>query len=95
MHDSSPVEGELLRRAESVIAEPLGEKRVLLHPETGEYFSLDAVGGEVWDLCDGRHDLAQIAAEIAGRYDVEHGRALADVEELVAELRGAGLLVRA
>ena len=34
--------------------------------EDGQYFSLSEIGGKVWELCDGNHNISQIVAALAG-----------------------------
>jgi hypothetical protein len=66
---------------------------VLLDIDSGEYFALNEVGGRVWDLCDGSHSVASIAAALSAEYDVDTSTALRDADELLESLAGAGLVV--
>ena len=69
---------------------------VLLNPSNGEYYSLDEVGGRIWDLCDGTRTVTEVVALLHQEYEVpldvlqadtlELLQALAD-EQLVAESR--------
>jgi hypothetical protein len=66
---------------------------VLLDIESGEYFSLNEVGGRVWELCDGNRSVAAIAEVICAEYDVPSETAVGDACELLESLAGAGLVV--
>ena len=66
---------------------------VLLDIDSGEYFSLNEVGGRVWELCDGSRSVAVIAEVLCAEYDVPPETAIADARELLESLAGAGLVV--
>jgi hypothetical protein len=55
-------------------------------------FELDEVGASIWNACDGRRTIDDIAALVAAEYDVDLTTARADVAEFVATLRSAQLL---
>ena len=79
-----------------VLAQPIkpGDPTlVLLNPQTGEYFTLEAVGTRVWQLCDGKHTVSEIAAIISAEYDESHEVIARDVMELLEELFDAKLVV--
>jgi pyrroloquinoline quinone biosynthesis protein D len=47
--------------------DPARERHVLLAPEAVSV--LNGTGATILDLCDGRHTVAEIVAELRGRYD--------------------------
>ena len=65
---------------------------VLLHPQTGEYYTLDEIGSRVWELCDGERTVAEIAASIAKEYDAPASEIERDVLELLNDLQAEQLL---
>lgn len=65
---------------------------VLLHPRTGEYYTLDEVGSRIWELCDGAHTVAEIAAVIAKEYNAPPGEIERDALELLNELEAEQLV---
>jgi hypothetical protein len=68
---------------------------VLLKPDDGQYFSLDDVGGRIWELADGTRSVADIAAVVADEYDGPHEAIRTDTLELLEELAGERLVVEA
>ncbi len=66
---------------------------VLLDIDSGEYFSLNEVGGRLWELCDGSRSVGDIAEVICSEYDVTPDAAVDDACELLESLAGAGLVV--
>ncbi|MBN1891141.1 MAG: PqqD family protein [Thermoflexales bacterium] len=56
-------------------------------------FMLNPVGSLIWELADGQHSLAQIAAVVCDRCEVTPEVALRDVRELAEELVERGLVV--
>ena len=70
----------------------LGDESVLLDLERGVYYELNAAGTRVWELLQQPRCTADLKAALASEYDVEPERCAGDVEQLVAELLGRGLL---
>jgi Coenzyme PQQ synthesis protein D (PqqD) len=66
---------------------------VLLDPQSGKYFTLEAVGTRVWQLCDGTRTISEIAAIMGGEYDESPEVIECDVMELVKELMDEDLVV--
>ena len=65
---------------------------VVLNPNDGTYFSLDDVGGRIWELCTGDHSVAEIVATLSDEYDAPVADISRDVLDLLEELRGEGLV---
>ena len=55
-------------------------------------YALDSVAKFAWDLFDGRHSLNEIAAEIAGAFDIDFDAALNDLRVFVQDLLDHDLL---
>ena len=80
------------RRVESVIAQSAGGATVLLSLASGEYYSLDEVGGRVWAQCDGIRDIGEMAKALHAEFDATLLQLEADILELVTELADAKLI---
>ena len=81
------------KQRERVLTQRIEEAVVLLDADSGKYYSLDDVGGRMWDLCDGTHTLPQLVAVICEEYETSAKVVEADVTELLAELTGENLVV--
>jgi hypothetical protein len=79
-------------RRDRVMMQQVEGDSVLLDIDSGEYYSLNEVGGRVWDLCDGTRSVASIADTLCSEYDVTQQQALRDASELLEGLTGAGLV---
>jgi hypothetical protein len=92
IHVSGP-RRERGRIADRVLVEelPTGEL-VLLHLGTEEYFGLDPVGARFLVVLCEVGSIDEAGRQLAEEYDVEASDLLADLEELVEELRRHGLL---
>jgi hypothetical protein len=84
-----------LLRHEGVLAQEAHGQTVLLRVGDGSYFTLDAVGAAVWELCDGRLTESEIADSICDAFDGPPHQVRADVLEFVGELRAEQLIVSA
>ncbi|GIV80000.1 MAG: hypothetical protein KatS3mg050_4394 [Litorilinea sp.] len=71
----------------------MGEELVVYDPEAQKIHFLNGTASLVWQLCDGRHPLPELAAALHIRFHVPADRNVeADVEALLAELDRQGLL---
>jgi Coenzyme PQQ synthesis protein D (PqqD) len=83
----------IYRRGGEVEAEPTEDGIRLHDPVRGGHYTLNAVGGRIWDLLDGRQTVGGIAVVVYDEFQVDWQTALADTEALVVELATAGLIV--
>jgi len=81
------------KRGDQVIVQKAANDLVLLNIEDGNYYSLNEIGGRVWDLCDGNHSVSQVVAALAGEYDVPNQVLETDVLELLEEFHRGKLIV--
>ncbi|HTU20573.1 MAG TPA: pyrroloquinoline quinone biosynthesis peptide chaperone PqqD, partial [Gemmataceae bacterium] len=63
---------------------------LLLYPEG--VLNLNAIAAAIVGLCDGRHTMAEIVAELHSRYAVAPEAIRGEVEEFLIRLRCCGLL---
>jgi hypothetical protein len=71
---------------EEVAAKVMDGEAILINLSSGIYYSMDKVGGVVWELIEKRHSLEEMREAISRRYDVSPEQAQADVERLANEL---------
>ena len=73
----------------NAMARQVGDEIVILHPGSGTYFGLDAVGARIWQLIGEGKSLNEICEVVLDEYDVSRGDLERDVggliEDLVAE----------
>lgn len=79
-------------RSEAVKWRVLDEEGVLVHLESGIYFSLNPVGLFIWDRCDGHFTVGEIAAGITEEFEVEFAVAMKDLESFLSALAGEDLI---
>ena len=70
----------------------VGDEVVLLDVVNGHVHRLNVTAGQIWEYCDGRTTLPEIAARLAGTYGMNSTEVAADVENTVRELTRLGLL---
>jgi hypothetical protein len=59
---------------------------IMINLVNGIYYSMDKVGGLIWDLIDAGNSIDQIVSAILLRYDTTREQAQSDLERLVSEL---------
>ena len=79
--------------APHVVWNQLHDQIALLHTTQEYYFSLDAVGGCVWQALQQPATIDQLVTAVQAVYAVDEARCRADVERLVNELVSEGLVV--
>ena len=86
-------EQSLPKQAEGVVGRRgPDEVMILLDTSSGEYFTLNEVGGRIWELCDGTRSVADIVATLVTEYDASSDDLRPDVLELLGELDSNGLV---
>ena len=80
------------RRRDDVLANEAGDTVILLTPASGEYFTLNEVGGRIWQLADGSRSVTEIAGLLAAEYDAPPEEIEADALEVLGELVDARLV---
>lgn len=81
-----------LEMGDSVLFQTVGDEVVLLNLTSQEYFSLDPVGSDLWNLLMEESDLAVVVNRLAEQYKVDEFRIRADIQPLISELVALGLL---
>lgn len=64
----------------------IDDEQILLNTETGDYFGLNELGAEIWELVDGQHDLDAMIEHLLDIYDVEKTELTDDVTEFIDAL---------
>ncbi len=80
--------------APKVIHEILDGEAVIIDFDTGNYYSLDEIGTEVWGLIERSATVGDIRDGICTRYDGPRKEIERAVDEFVAELQRENLVVR-
>ena len=75
-----------------VLAKRLGEATVLVHLATNSIFELNETGTRVWELVCQGVDPDLIVRALAEEFDVDAPQAAEGLENLITQLRTAGLL---
>lgn len=75
-----------VRICDEVAAKVIDGEAIIINLANGIYYSLDSVGGRIWELLEGGRSLVEVADVIAGSYDVARDKAMTDVERLTGEV---------
>ena len=74
------------QRRSDVLAQAAGDTVILLTPDSGEYFTLNEVGGRIWELSDGSRSVAEIVAVLVEEYDAPQEEIQADALDVLGQL---------
>jgi coenzyme PQQ biosynthesis protein PqqD len=81
------------KRTSQVIAQKASNDWLLLNMEDGNYFSLNEIGGRIWELCDGDHTVSQLVAALAAEYDAPAEVLEKDIVELLEGFQNGKLII--
>jgi len=77
----------VLRKVEGRFSSALiDEELVLVDADTGQFFSLEGVGLEIWNSLDETGEIDAICARLESRFEVAPEQCRADVERFAAVL---------
>ena len=80
------------RRMEQVIAQKAANDFLLFNMDNGNYYSLNDIGGRIWELCDGQHSVSQLVVTIATEYDAPAEIVEKDIVDLLEGLQDGKLI---
>ncbi|MGL4564647.1 MAG: PqqD family protein [Halioglobus sp.] len=75
-----------------VISQEVSGETVLLDLQSENYFGLDEVGTRIWQLIKETNDLQAIFDTLLAEYDVSEERLRQDLDTLLGEISGLGLI---
>ena len=75
-----------------VISQEVSGETVLLDLQSENYFGLDEVGTRIWQLIKETSDLQAIFETLLAEYDVSEERLRQDLDTLLGEISGLGLI---
>jgi hypothetical protein len=73
-------------RENDVAAKVMDGEAIIINLANGVYYSMDKVGGLIWELVERKYSLEEMITATVAQYDVTRGQAQADIEELIDEL---------
>jgi hypothetical protein len=77
---------------DEIVARVLDGEAIMINLAKGIYYSLEGVGGRVWELLEDGTDVADIGAAICREFDVTSEHARADVERILCELQAENVV---
>lgn len=80
------------KRSQDVIAQQGSSAMLLLNMIDGSYYSLNEVGGRIWELCDGTRTVAELISTLSMEYDAPTQTLELDILELLEGLRSKDLI---
>jgi hypothetical protein len=75
-----------------VVEQRADDSLVLVHVDTGRFYSLEGTGDLIWHMCDGHTTLGDIIATVSSRFGTDPGTVRNDALELLGELAREGLI---
>jgi hypothetical protein len=80
------LQDHLQPRENEVAAKVMEGEAIIINLANGIYYSMDKVGGLIWEMIEEKHSVEQIIRATIARYEVSKAQAEADIHQLVDEL---------
>ncbi|MCB1841972.1 MAG: PqqD family protein [Halioglobus sp.] len=77
---------------ERLLLQSVADEKVILDPESGNYYTLDAVGSRMLDLLRSTNSIEQTVARVVAEFDVSAETAGEDLMELLEQMVQHGLV---
>ncbi len=78
--------------AANIVHETLDGETIVIHLDTGSYYSLTGSGAEIWELVGVGAAVSSICAEVARRHGLPVSEITEPVETFIADLETEGLV---
>jgi len=90
----------LFRKDSSMVSRKIADEFILvpIRRKLGEVealYTLNEVGGRIWELLDGQRSLRVLRDSLVEEFDVSETEAQADLTELIEQLQGIGAIQEA
>ena len=80
-------------RASSVhLYSEIGSEAVILDLQSGTYYGLNETGNQIWQWLQKPKTFSELYKLVLDEYDVPHKEALEDLQQLLQEMLGTGLI---
>ena len=76
-----------------VTSKVMDGEAIMINLANGIYYSMDKVGGKIWECIEQEQSLEQIIQAIVASYDVSHEQGKKDIENLVGQLLEENVIV--
>lgn len=83
-------ENSVVARSESVMSADLDELVVLLNIETGDYYDMNPVGSDMWNMLEQPSTMGDICAQMTESFDIEPDKCRQDVANFLSEMSKIG-----
>ena len=80
-------------RREAIVYRSLDDRGWALDPVSDRLYKFNRVARTIWELCNGRSTIPEIASTVSQRYEVDYGRAIQDTQDFLHECAIQGLLL--
>lgn len=78
--------------APAFVETKIGDEVIVMHLDSGEFFSLRGTAAEIWLLIDDERSSSEIVAVLAEKHGAPEASVAGDVQEFLDQLGQAGLL---
>jgi uncharacterized protein YaiI (UPF0178 family) len=86
------ITGNRIAQADNIIWRRIGDDIVIIKDDGLATHVLNKTAAYIWELCDGKRGIDEIAVSLYERYDVSPEEARADTRETIVNLTKAGII---
>jgi hypothetical protein len=82
----------ILARADDVVVNEVDGEKVMMRIESGAYYGLDSIGGDIWDLLDEPRRVEELLDRLVETYEGDPDAIRRDTLEFLESLAKEGLV---
>jgi hypothetical protein len=88
----NPPTNQVYRRTDGVLFNKIDADLVLLEPESGKYFHINAIGARIWELIDTPQTYPSIITTLLSEYEVTREQCEAEVLPFLQKVHEKGFV---
>ena len=78
----------------NIIARDLQGEMVLLNKENGDYFTLNSMGSEIYNLISDGMETGDIIDLLFEKYEIEHDKLRTDILAIIDDMKEKNILIK-
>lgn len=80
----------IIERSDTILFSALDDQIVMMNIETGEYYDIDPIGSQIWEIIEGPQSISSICSQLIEKFDVTAEACEQEVIVFLAELLELG-----
>jgi len=85
----------VIKRSPEIVHSDMDDETVMMSIEQGEYYGIDAIGSDIWNMLEEEKSIKDICSSLCQRYDVDESVCQQDVMRFLENMYERKIIVMA